>query len=43
VGWRPLWRWAGGPFTQPLELAVVIGVVVVLTACTLFVWQRLRR
>jgi prepilin signal peptidase PulO-like enzyme (type II secretory pathway) len=43
VGWRPLWRWAGGPFTQPLELAVVIGVVVVLTAGTLFVWQRLRR
>lgn len=43
VGWRPLWQWAGGPFTQPLELAMVIGVVVVLTAFTLFVWQRLRR
>jgi len=43
VGWRPLWQWAGGPFTQPLELAMVIGLVVVLTAVTLFVWQRLRR
>lgn len=43
VGWRPLWGWAGGPFTQPLELALVIGAVVVLTAITLFVWQRLRR
>ena len=43
VFWRPLWAWAGGPFSQPLELAMVIGVVVVLTAVTLFVWQRLRR
>jgi len=43
VCWRPLWQWAGGPFTQPLELAMVIGLVVVLTAITLFVWQRLRR
>ena len=41
--WRPLWQWAGGPFSQPLELAMVIAVVVVLTALTLFVWQRLRR
>jgi prepilin signal peptidase PulO-like enzyme (type II secretory pathway) len=43
VGWRPLWQWAGGAFEQPLELALVIGVVVVLTALTLLVWQRLRR
>jgi len=43
IGWRPLWGWAGGPFTQPLELALVIGAVVVLTAITLFIWQRLRR
>lgn len=43
VFWRPLWEWAGGPFSQPLELAMVIGVVVVLTAVTLFVWQRWRR
>ena len=43
VGWRPLWLWAGGPFAQPLELALVIVAVVVLTAITLFVWQRLRR
>jgi len=43
VGWRPLWGWAGGPFTQPLELALVIGAVVVLTAITLFIWQRVRR
>jgi len=43
VGWRPLWRWAGGPFAEPFELALVIVAVVVLTAITLFVWQRLRR
>ncbi|MFM8704270.1 MAG: prepilin peptidase [Planctomycetia bacterium] len=43
VGWRPLWQWAGGAFEQPFELAIVIGVVVVLTAVTLLVWQRLRR
>lgn len=43
VAWRPLWGWAGGPFMQPLELGLVIGAVVVLTAITLFVWQRLRR
>jgi hypothetical protein len=43
VCWRPLWQWAGGPFTQPLELALVIGAVVVLTAITLFIWQRVRR
>ena len=43
VGWRPLWEWAGGPFSQPFELAMVIAIVVVLTAITLFVWQRLRR
>ncbi len=43
VGWKPLWQWAGGPFGQPLELALVLGAVVVLTAITLFAWQRLRR
>jgi leader peptidase (prepilin peptidase) / N-methyltransferase len=43
VAWKPLWQWAGGPFGQPLELAMVLGAVVVLTAITLFVWQRLRR
>lgn len=42
VGWRPLWEWAGPAFAQPLELAVVIGAVVVLTAATLFVWSRIR-
>ena len=43
VSWHPLWERVSGPFSQPLELAVVIGIVVVLTAATLFVWQRLRR
>ena len=43
IGWHPLWRRVGGQFSEPLELAVVIGVVVVLTAATLFVWQRFRR
>ncbi|NCY03372.1 MAG: prepilin peptidase [Planctomycetia bacterium] len=42
AAWRPLWAWAGGPFMQPLELSLVIAAVVVLTAATLFVWQRLR-
>ena len=43
IGWQPLWRGVGGQCSEPLELAVVIGVVVVLTAATLFVWQRFRR
>ena len=42
VGWRPLWQWAGPAFAQPLELAVVIGAVVLLTAATLFAWSRIR-
>ena len=43
VGWRPLWRWSGAAFAQPLELAAVIVAVVLLTAITLLAWSRLRR
>jgi multisubunit Na+/H+ antiporter MnhC subunit len=42
VGWRPLWQWTGEAFAEPLELAMVIGAVVLLTAVTLFVWARIR-
>lgn len=42
VAWRPLWQWAGGPFSQPLTLALVLGMVVVLTALSLAVLRRLR-
>lgn len=43
LGWRPLWRWSGAAFAQPLELAAVIVAVVLLTAITLLAWSRLRR
>jgi prepilin signal peptidase PulO-like enzyme (type II secretory pathway) len=42
VAWRPLWQWAGGPFSQPLTLALVLATVVVLTALSLAVLRRLR-
>jgi leader peptidase (prepilin peptidase)/N-methyltransferase len=42
VAWRPLWRWAEGPFSQPLTLTLVLGTVVVLTALSLAVLRRLR-
>lgn len=42
VAWRPLWGWAGGPFSQPLTLALVLATVVVLTALSLAILRRLR-
>lgn len=42
VAWRPLWQWAGGPFSQPLTLAFVLATVVGLTALSLAVLRRLR-
>lgn len=42
VAWRPLWQWAGGPFSQPLTLALVLATVVVLTALSLAVLRRIR-
>jgi len=29
-------------FSQPLDLAIVVGSVVILTAVTLFVWEKWR-
>jgi len=42
VAWAPLWRRAGPFFERPGELAAVVGLVIVLTAVSLFFWRRLR-
>lgn len=42
VAWRPLWERTAAFFDHPLDLAAVVGAVVVLTAVTLAVWNRLR-
>lgn len=42
VGWRPLWALAGGFFTDPVLLGIVLVAVVVLTAVALWVWQWVR-
>lgn len=42
VAWRPIWNLTGPFFADPLQLGLVLGLVVVLTAVTLFAWQRLR-
>lgn len=42
VAWAPVWRRAGPFFEHPGEMAVVVGLVIGLTALTLFVWRRLR-
>jgi leader peptidase (prepilin peptidase)/N-methyltransferase len=42
IAWRPVWRRAGPFFERPGELAAVVGLVIVLTAVSLFVWRRLR-
>lgn len=41
-GWRPVWERVGEFFAEPLTLAVVLVSVVVLTALSLAVWQRIR-
>jgi len=42
VAWAPIWRRSGPFFDQPGELALVVGMVIVLTAVSLFAWRRLR-
>jgi leader peptidase (prepilin peptidase)/N-methyltransferase len=42
VAWRPIWQLTEPFFVDPLQLGMVLGLVVVLTAVTLFIWQRLR-
>ncbi len=42
VAWRPIWEIVGLYFNQPLDLAIVVGSVVILTAVTLFVWEKWR-
>jgi prepilin signal peptidase PulO-like enzyme (type II secretory pathway) len=40
--WRPLWAAAGPHFDRPLELAVVVAAVILLTAASLAAWRRVR-
>ncbi len=42
LGWRPLWAAVAPQFERPLELAVVVTLVIVMTAATLWAWARLR-
>jgi len=42
VAWAPVWRRAGPFFERPGELAAVVGLVIALTAVSLFFWRRLR-
>jgi Flp pilus assembly protein protease CpaA len=42
VAWAPVWRRTGPFFERPGELGAVVGLVIVLTAVSLFVWRRLR-
>jgi leader peptidase (prepilin peptidase)/N-methyltransferase len=42
IAWRPIWQLTASFFADPLQLGLVLGLVVFLTAVTLFVWQRLR-
>jgi len=40
--WQPVWAWASVFFDDIVQLGTVLGLVVVLTAVTLFLWQWLR-
>jgi len=42
VWWRPLWNAGGEAFERPHELLLVVGLVIVLTAASLWVWSRIR-
>lgn len=42
VCWRPLWGMAAPQFLRPLDMAVVAGLVIVMTAVTLWAWARFR-
>ena len=41
--WQPVWAWVSVFFDDIVQLGTVLGLVIVLTAVTLFVWQWLRR
>lgn len=43
VGWRPIWAAAGDQLGRPAELALVVSLVILMTAATLWVWMRVRR
>jgi len=40
--WRPIWAAASPQFQRPLEMAVVVVLVIAMTAATLWAWARLR-
>jgi len=42
VAWQPIWQLTATFFADPLQLGLVLGLVVLLTAVTLFVWRWLR-
>ena len=42
VFWRPVWRLSQDFFVDVLQLGLVLGLVVILTAVTLFIWRWLR-
>jgi leader peptidase (prepilin peptidase)/N-methyltransferase len=42
LAWRPLWAAAAPQFERPTEMAVVVTLVIGLTAATLWAWSRLR-
>lgn len=42
VFWEPFWRLSQDFFVDALQLGLVLGLVVILTAVTLFIWRWLR-
>ena len=40
--WQPVWAWAAVLFDDVVQLGTVLGLVVLLTAVTLFLWQWMR-
>lgn len=43
VLWRPIWAAAADQLGRPLELTLVVTLVILMTAVTLWVWMRFRR
>jgi prepilin signal peptidase PulO-like enzyme (type II secretory pathway) len=42
VWWRPMWDVTSTAFERPGELLTVVGIVIALTAASLWIWSRLR-
>lgn len=42
VAWEPIWERAAPAFERPVETAAVVVAVIVLTAASLWIWQRWR-